>query len=89
MLYFGGMIGSMLALTLFLQLGEGFSAIHAGLTLAPFALGTAVTAPVAAQTDGRIGGRTLIQIGGLVSMLGLRRGGADRRVGRPRHRPGR
>ena len=45
MLYFGGMVGSMLALTLFLQLGEGFSAIHAGLTTAPFALGTAITAP--------------------------------------------
>ena len=70
MLYFGGMIGSMLALTLFVQLGEGFSAIHAGLTTAPFALGTAFTAPIAAQTMGKIGGRTLIQIGGLVSMLG-------------------
>ena len=53
MLYFGGMIGSMLALTLFLQLGEGFSAIHAGLTLAPFALGTAITAPVAGADDGQ------------------------------------
>jgi EmrB/QacA subfamily drug resistance transporter len=70
MLYFGGMIGSMLALTLFVQIGEGFSAIHAGLTIAPFALGTAFTAPVAAQTMGKIGGRTLIQIGGLVSILG-------------------
>ena len=49
LLYFGGMVGSMLAITLFLQLGEGFSAIHAGLTLAPFALGTAITAPLAGQ----------------------------------------
>ncbi len=70
MLYFGGMVGSMLALTLFLQLGEGFSAIHAGLTMAPFALGTALTAPVSAQTMAKVGGRTLIQIGGVVSMLG-------------------
>jgi MFS family permease len=70
MLYFGGMVGSMLALTLFVQLGEGFSAIHAGLTVAPFALGTAITAPVAAQMMTRIGGRVLIQIGGFVSLLG-------------------
>ena len=70
MLYFGGMVGSMLALTLYLQLGEGFSAIHAGLTLAPFALGTAITAPVSAQLMTKIGGRILIQIGGVVSLLG-------------------
>jgi EmrB/QacA subfamily drug resistance transporter len=70
MLYFGGMVGSMLTLTLFLQLGEGFSAIHAGLTMAPFALGTAITAPVSAQTMAKIGGRTLIQIGGVVSIVG-------------------
>ena len=35
--FFAGMIGTMLVLTLFLQFGEHFSAIHAGLTLAPFA----------------------------------------------------
>jgi EmrB/QacA subfamily drug resistance transporter len=70
MLFFGGMVGSMLAITLFLQLGEGFSAIHAGLTLAPFALGTAITAPVAAQKMNVISGRLLIQIGGLVALCG-------------------
>ncbi len=70
LLYFGGMVGSMLTITLFLQLGEGFSAIHAGLTLAPFALGTAVTAPLAGAWMGRIGGRTLIQAGATVSLLG-------------------
>jgi MFS family permease len=70
MLFFGGMVGSMLAITLFLQLGEGFSAIHAGLTLAPFALGTAITAPLAAQKMNAISGRLLIQIGGLVALCG-------------------
>lgn len=70
MLYFGGMIGSVLAVTLFLQLGEGFSAIHAGLTLAPFAFGTALGAPVAGATMARVPGRTLIQAGGAVSLLG-------------------
>ena len=69
MLYFGGMIGSVLAITLFLQLGEGFSAIHAGLTLAPFAFGSALGAPIAGATMQRIPGRTLIQAGGAVSLL--------------------
>ncbi|MGH2867384.1 MAG: DHA2 family efflux MFS transporter permease subunit [Solirubrobacteraceae bacterium] len=70
LLYFGGMVGSMLTLTLFLQLGEGFSAIHAGLTLAPFALGTAVTAPFAGQRMTSGSGRALIQAGGAVSLVG-------------------
>ena len=70
MLYFGGMIGSMLALTLFLQLGEGFTAIHAGLTVAPFALGTAITAPAGAGMMQRLGGRTMIQAGSLISLVG-------------------
>ena len=42
--FFGGMIGSLLTLTLFMQLGEGFSAVHAGLSLAPWAVGTAIGA---------------------------------------------
>jgi EmrB/QacA subfamily drug resistance transporter len=70
MLYFAGMIGSMLAITLFLQVGEGFSAIHAGLTVAPFALGTALTAPAGVALMGRFGGRTMIQAGTFVSLLG-------------------
>ena len=70
MLYFGGMIGSVLAITLFLQLGEGFSAIHAGLTLAPFAFGTALSAPAAAAAMQRLPGRVLIQAGGAISLLG-------------------
>ncbi len=47
LVFFAGMIGTLLVLTLFLQLGEHFSAIHAGLTLAPFALGTAIGATIA------------------------------------------
>ncbi len=70
MLYFGAMIGSMLALTLFLQVGEGFSAIHAGVTAAPFALGTALTAPAGVVLMARFGGRAMIQAGSFVSLLG-------------------
>lgn len=70
MLFFGGMVGSMLGLTLFMQLGEHFSAIHAGLTVVPFSLGTAFTAPVAAGLMQRLGGRVLIQAGALVTLAG-------------------
>jgi EmrB/QacA subfamily drug resistance transporter len=70
MIYFGGMVGAMLTLTLFLQLGEGFSAVHAGLTVAPFALGTAITAPAGAGLMQRLGGRLLIQAGSVISMIG-------------------
>ena len=45
--FFAGMLGTLLVLTLFLQFGEHFSAIHAGLTLAPFAVGSAVGAGLA------------------------------------------
>jgi MFS family permease len=69
MLYFGGMIGSVLAITLYLQLGEGYSAIHAGLALAPFAFGTALGAPAAGAAMQRVPGRTLIQAGGAISLL--------------------
>jgi EmrB/QacA subfamily drug resistance transporter len=70
MLYFGGMIGSMLGLTLFMQIGEGFSALHAGLTVIPFSLGTALTAPVSASMMQKLGGRILIQAGALLSLVG-------------------
>ncbi|MBO0767733.1 MAG: MFS transporter [Solirubrobacterales bacterium] len=70
MLYFGAMVGSQLALTLFLQIGQRFSAIHAGLTILPFPLGTAVTAPLAAGLMQRYGGRVLLQIGSLVTIAG-------------------
>jgi EmrB/QacA subfamily drug resistance transporter len=70
LLYFGGMIGAFLTITLFLQLGEGFSAVHAGLSVAPFALGTALSAPIAAQRMAAGSGRSLIQLGTLLSLVG-------------------
>jgi MFS family permease len=70
MLYFGAMIGSSLALTLLLQIGQGFSAIHASLTMVPLPLGTAVTAPLAVALITKYGGRILIQIGTVVTVAG-------------------
>jgi hypothetical protein len=59
--FFAGMIGTLLVLTLFLQLGEHFTAIHAGLTLAPFALGTAAGAMLAGAVLVPLLGRTALQ----------------------------
>jgi EmrB/QacA subfamily drug resistance transporter len=70
MLYFGGMGGAMLAVTLFLQLGERFSAVHAGLTVAPLAVGAAIAAPLAGRQMPRLSGRALIQVGVAVSLAG-------------------
>jgi EmrB/QacA subfamily drug resistance transporter len=69
--FFAGMIGTLLVLTLFLQLGEHFTAIHAGLTLAPFAVGTALGATLAgAVLVPRLGritlqGATVVLAGGV------------------------
>jgi hypothetical protein len=70
-LFFAGMIGSSLALTLFLQIGQGYSAIHAGLTFIPLSLGVAIAAPLSGGLlMPRIGGRIPIQAGGVVSLAG-------------------
>jgi EmrB/QacA subfamily drug resistance transporter len=69
--FFAGMIGTLLVLTLYLQFGEHFSAIHAGLTLAPFALGTAAGATLAATVlVGRLG-RTTLQLGAVILAGGV------------------
>jgi EmrB/QacA subfamily drug resistance transporter len=69
--FFAGMIGTLLVLTLFLQFGEHFSAIHAGLTLAPFALGSAAGAALAATVLIPRLGRTVLQLGALMLAVGV------------------
>jgi predicted MFS family arabinose efflux permease len=71
LVFFAGMIGTLLVLTLFLQLGQHFSAIHAGLTLAPFALGTAVGATLAGAVLVPRFGRTVLQVACLVLAGGV------------------
>jgi EmrB/QacA subfamily drug resistance transporter len=44
LLFFAAMIGAMLTLTLYLQFGQGYSALHAGLTLIPWSFGAGVGA---------------------------------------------
>jgi EmrB/QacA subfamily drug resistance transporter len=60
--FFGGMVGTLLVLTVYLQFGEHFSAIHAGLTLAPFAIGSALGATLAATVIVPRLGRTTLQL---------------------------
>jgi EmrB/QacA subfamily drug resistance transporter len=69
--FFAGMIGTLLVLTLFLQLGEHFTAIHAGLTLAPFAVGTAIGATLAGAVLVPRLGRTTLQAATVVMAGGV------------------
>jgi len=69
--FFGGSFGVGLALTLFLQLGRGFSAIHAGLTATPFALGASVGAIVGAAKLAPKLGRNTLQLGNVLQCAGL------------------
>jgi hypothetical protein len=63
------MIGLMLVFTLYLQLGQGFSAIGAGLALVPWSLGTAIGARAGAAVLGPKLGRPTLHLG-LIVMLG-------------------
>ncbi|MFT3866266.1 MAG: MFS transporter [Solirubrobacterales bacterium] len=64
---FGAFGGLLLCVSLFTQLGEGFSPIHAGLTLTPMVVGMVVGMTVSFALVKRLG-RRLIQIG--VTLIG-------------------
>jgi EmrB/QacA subfamily drug resistance transporter len=66
LVFFAGLTGSLLVLTLYLQFGEHFSPIHAGLTLAPFALGSAIGAGLAAGLLAPRFGRIALQVGAVI-----------------------
>jgi EmrB/QacA subfamily drug resistance transporter len=67
--FFAAMIGLNLVLSLFCQIGEGFSPLRTGLTLAPFALGVAITAGPSFPLAQRFG-RASIQAGLAVMAAG-------------------
>ncbi len=56
-LYFTGFTGLFLVLSVWLQDALGLTALEAGLLLTPFAVGSAVTSPVAGRLVSRVGGR--------------------------------
>ncbi len=69
LVFFGGSFG--LALTLFLQLGLGFSAVHAGLTALPFALGSTIGAFAGAGVLAPRLGRGTLLLGSAMQAVGL------------------
>lgn len=69
LVFFAGMAGTLLTLTVYLQFGEHFSAVHAGLTLAPFAAGSAVGAVLAAVAVPRLG-RGALQVAAVLIAAG-------------------
>ncbi len=68
--FFAGMAGILLAVTLYLQFGEHFSAVHAGLTLAPFAVGSAAGAVAAPTLVVPRLGRGALQVAALLIAAG-------------------
>jgi MFS family permease len=71
LVFFAGMIGLMLTFMLYLQIGEGYSAIHAGLAMVPWSLGTAVGAGLGAGLLGPRYGRPVLHAGVAVMVLGV------------------
>ena len=68
--FFAGMAGTLLAVTLYLQFGEHFSPVHAGLTLAPFAAGSAAGAVAAATVVVPRIGRGALQVAAVLIAAG-------------------
>ena len=69
-LFFGGMTGTLLCATLFLQEGQGFTPIHAALCTVPLTLGMTVGAGLSGAVLGPKFGRRTMQAGTVVSGLG-------------------
>jgi EmrB/QacA subfamily drug resistance transporter len=68
--FFLGIASFALVLTLFLQLGLGFTPLHAGLTFLPFSLGVLVSSGAAARLAPRFG-RGVTMAGALIIAAGM------------------
>lgn len=71
LLFFAGMIGIMLTFTLYLQIGLHYSAVHAGLSFAPWSLGMAIGAGLAGAVLASRFGRHVLHAGLLVMLAGV------------------
>ncbi|TCK21348.1 MFS transporter [Pseudonocardia endophytica] len=71
LVFFGAMTGMVFAFGLYLQVGLGWSALHAGLGQAPWALGIAVGSALSGAVLGRRYGRRVLQIGALIAAAGV------------------
>src|SRR5262249_46230791 len=66
-----GMLGIFLPFTIYLQSVLGFSALKAGLTMAPASLVSMFVAPVAGRMSDRIGGKYILMVGLLLFAVGM------------------
>ena len=73
-----GMLGIFLPLTIYLQSALGFSALKAGLTLAPSSLVMIILAPVLGRLTDKIGGKYILMTGLTLFAVGHGLGRADR-----------
>ena len=70
LVYFAGFTSIFFVLTIYLQAGLGYSALEAGLTLTPFALGSAVSAAIGGRLVSRLG-KPLVVLGLVLVAAGL------------------
>lgn len=70
LIFFASVGGFFFPFTLYLQLGEGFSPLAAGLTIAPFSVGAGITSAVSIQLASKFG-RKILALGMLVMALGI------------------
>jgi predicted MFS family arabinose efflux permease len=83
LVFFAGVIGLMLVFSLYLQLGQGFSAIGTGVAMIPWCLGVAVGAAVGNAVRGpKFGRRTLhgglaVMAAGIVGLIAVATDGAS------------
>jgi EmrB/QacA subfamily drug resistance transporter len=66
-----GMMSLFLPIVIYLQSVRGFSALTAGLTLAPMSLTSMIVAPFAGRTADRIGGKYILMVGIFVFAVGF------------------
>jgi EmrB/QacA subfamily drug resistance transporter len=66
-----GMLSMFLPFTIYLQSARGFSALVAGLTLAPMSLASMVTAPIAGRMSDRIGAKYILTAGITLFTIGM------------------
>ncbi len=71
LVFFAAMTGMVFAFGLYLQIGLGWTAWHAGLAQAPWAFGIAVGSALSGAVLGRKYGRRVLQAGALVAAAGV------------------
>ncbi|MFC4942452.1 DHA2 family efflux MFS transporter permease subunit [Pseudonocardia sp. GCM10023141] len=71
LVFFAGMVGMILVLGLYLQLGLHFTPLQAGLAQAPWAVGVAIGAGLSGAVLGPRFGRSVVQVGAVLMAAGI------------------